>query len=51
MVLVLKFLIGKASTHFVKQSEITNKYLFSEAETGNGPRQSIYNFSKGISAL
>jgi len=47
MVLVLKFLTGKASTHFVKQSETTNKYLFPETEIRNGPRMSIYNLSKG----
>jgi len=45
------FLIEKASTHFVKQSEITNKYLFLETETGNEPRMSIYNLSKGVPAL
>jgi len=46
IVFVLKFLNGKISTHFV-ESEMTNKYLFSEKETGSRPRMSICNLLNG----
>jgi hypothetical protein len=41
------FGMGKASTHFVKQSVATRMYLFPFAVTGNGPTMSMVTRSIG----
>jgi len=50
-VLALIFFNGKASTHLVKQSTTTNKYLFPETVNGSDPRTSIWTLSNGAPTL
>ena len=51
IVFVLILERGKASTHLVKQSVTTKRYLFPKEEIGEGPQISIWTLSKGNPTL